>query len=154
MSLTIEGTAIGIPKDWYYSSYTYLQGKKALCLGGVIAFEHNNNYVIAVSKDGRPNSNFIVFIYYDSVNNKLIDFLDPKINIQYSSDHDGYPLVMKFKNGKYFFRGVSEIITDPDNNDNKIFLDDWFELGVVDNKLIVKDQLNVDSHNLPQQLSN
>lgn len=138
MYLTIDGKAIDIPKGWYHSSYTYFEGKKTLCSGGIIAFEYGDYYVVAASKDGRPNNDFVVFIFYDAVHNKVIDFIDPSINIQYSADHDGYPLVMKFKKGRYFFRGVSEIITDPDNDESKIFLDGWFELQVLNNKLIVK----------------
>ncbi len=139
MIFSIDAKVVDVPNAWFYPSYTYVQGIKNLCSGGIIAFKYAGNYVFAISKDGRPNSNFIVFVYYDIKRNRVIDFLDPKINMQYSSDHDGYPLVMKSINGSLFFRGVTEIITDPVNSENKILLDGWFELKIMDNKLKVSN---------------
>lgn len=139
MIFSIDAKVVDLPNAWFYPSYTYVQGIKNLCSGGIIALKYADNYVFAISKDGRPNSNFIVFVYYDIEKDRVIDFLDPKINIQYSADHDGYPLVMRSNNEDLFFRGVTEIIMDPANSENKVLLDGWFELKIMDNKLKVRN---------------
>lgn len=140
MVFHINSKAIDIPKAWYHPSNIYLDEINNLCSQGILAFEHDGNYVIAIVKDGRPNLNSIIFLYYDASKGQLIDFIDPKINIKHSSDDDSYPIIMKSIKGKYYLRGIDEVIQHSKDRDSNIFLDGWFELKIINRKLIIIDK--------------
>ncbi len=140
MSLVINGNAVPVPNALYLRSNIYFKGVENLCDGGLAAFEYQSGYLFAMVRDGRPSGSFIIFFYYDLAHKKLFNFLDPEINLKYSSDDDGFPLVMKFENGRYLFRAVNEMLFDK-RTQEKIILDGWFELKILNGKIRVESRM-------------
>jgi len=137
MFLTIGEADMLLPKGMYLRSNSYFQGKKNLCSGGVVAFEYDGKYIFAIVKDGRPTSGFVVFLYYDAIDKKSIDFFDPEIKLKYSSDDDGFPLIMKFEDGEHSIRVVNEILRD-ENTKEQAILDGWSKLKIKNKKIVLE----------------